>query len=127
MNETVKKPSIMEFSSITDKHQNTYGGHDLEKAVNEKMKDNTKSLSRRGERSKIKSPYIEETQTTLKNKYTPQQLMPLNQEIPHINKAVSSTMIGRFSEPISKPKKRKSTRPRMVVKNGKLLISSKKK
>ena len=40
-------------------------------------------------------------------------------------KASSSTMMGKYNQPIPKARKKIGRRPQMVVKNGKLLISSK--
>lgn len=41
------------------------------------------------------------------------------------NSIAASTMIGKYSEPISRLK-RKTARPKTIIKNGKLLISKKK-
>ena len=119
----------MEFSGVTDKHSvKKYESHDLEKAVDEKMKVNSKSFRDKKESNRVISPYTGHDNTQ-KLKYTPLQNVNnypqygYDQKVQGMQRG-SSTMMGRYNQPISRAR-RKTRRPKMVVKNGKLLISKK--
>jgi hypothetical protein len=131
MNDTLKNPSLWEFSGIIEKQSKKYGGHDLQKAVNHKMNTNSKSF-----RNKHRNPEITaNSYTDLEINKKKFRTVSTNSAHPSLPDQVyggqqqttigASTMIGKYGDTIPK-NKRKTGGPKTVVKNGKLLISKNK-
>lgn len=108
MNESVKKPNIMNFAGGMGKksHERKYDGHNLEQAVDNKMKITSQSMKNA----------IKEQPPTSEYDHIQPKLLPKNN---------SSTMIGKYKQTMTRARQ-KSRRPNMVIKNGKLLLSKRK-
>lgn len=125
MNDTLKNPTLWEFSGMIDKQSNKYGGHDLQKAVNHKMNSNSKSFRHRNHNTEMTmNSYAGDGNSVKKLRTLSTNPGPSPYGMQNQNSIAASTMIGKYSEPISRLK-RKTVRPKTIIKNGKLLISKK--
>jgi hypothetical protein len=123
LNDTLKQTSIMDFIGLSTEKQKKqrYNGHDLNRAVNERMKQNSRSFRHRNENQKMTiSPYtniyhgddkyahLEEAKSDF-GRYANAQ--------PIVDKSSSKMYISKS--------RRKIKKPGLVIKNGKLLLKKK--
>lgn len=144
-NESLQKTSIKEFSGIPE-HGKTrkYDGHNLEQAVNSKMKLNSKSFRDFGYESKP-TPYSDNPAAKFAS---PQEASRRDasglgsNRVKLLDKfggslgrsgsktnlpAAQPTMMQRYGKPAFASAQRKTKKPNLVIKNGKLLISGAKR
>lgn len=130
VNERLKKTSIKEYNGTQGKNKGAkYGGHDLAKAVTEKMRTNSRSFrqSKTLDQQNTISMYSGNEVRDRGKQMNDQRSAYFSDTVTPFpgQQATSSTMMLKYSKPLSK-KKQNTQRPGMVIKNGKLLISRKK-